>query len=215
MRPEAVVPRVERAGAHGTLDEASWSRVPALPLRRAQDGAAPAQATAVRIAHDVDALLLRFDCHDRDIWATHTCRDAPLWEEEVVELFVAPGEGDPAEYVEIEVNPLGTVFDARVANPHGRRDSMRVDPSWNAAGLVAAVDRPSPGAWRTAIAIPWRDLCAGAPPRVWRANFFRIERPRDADPEFSCWSPTLADPPDFHKPAFFGRLVLDGLDGRP
>jgi hypothetical protein len=215
VRPEAVVPRVETERARGRLDEASWSRVPAVALRRAQDGAAPEQATAVRIAHDLHALLLRFDCDDRDIWATHAQRDAPLWEEEVVELFVAPGEHDPSQYVEIEVNPLGTIFDARVASPNGRRDSMSVDPSWNAAGLVAEVCRPSPGRWRAELAIPWSDLCAGAPPRVWRANLFRIERPRDADPEFSCWSPTLSDPPDFHRPAFFGRLLLDGLEGRP
>ena len=215
MRPEAVVPRVGRVGARGPLDDASWSRVPAVGLRRAQDGADPLQPTTVRIAHDVDALLLRIDCSDRDIWATHTRRDAPLWEEEAVELFVAPGEDDPSEYVEIEVNPLGAIFDARVANPQGRRESMSVDVSWNAPGLVVAVDRPSAGTWRAEIAIPWSDLCAGTPPRVWRANFFRIERPRDGDHEFSCWSPTLADPPDFHQPAFFGRLVLDGLGGRP
>lgn len=215
MRPEAVVPRVDTAGVLGALDESSWARVPAVALRRAQDGAAPLQATAVRIAHDDVALLLRFDCSDRDIWATHTRRDAPLWEEEVVELFVAPGEGDPSEYVEIEVNPLGAIFDARVTSPQGRRDSMRVDSAWNAGGLVVGVTRPSPGAWRAEIAIPWSDLCAGTPPRVWRANFFRIERPRDGDPEFSCWSPTLIDPPDFHKPASFGRLVLDALGRRP
>ena len=210
-----MVPRVERTGARGTLDDESWSRVPVLELRRAQDGAVPVQATAVRVAHDLDALLLRFDCDDRDIWATHARRDAPLWEEEVVELFVAPGEGDPEEYVEVEVNPLGAVFDARVANPQGRRESMRVDASWNAAGLVAAVGRPSPGTWRAEIVIPWGDLCAGPPPPVWRANFFRIERPRGADHEFSCWSPTLVDPPDFHKPALFGRLVLDRPKERP
>ena len=215
MRPEAVVPRVERAGARGTLDDVSWSRVPAVALRRAQDGADPLQATAVRIAHDALALLLCFDCHDRDIWATHVRRDAPRWEEEVVELFVAPGEDDPSDYVEIEVNPLGAIFEARVTNPQGRRDSMRVNTTWNAAGLVAEVSRPTPRSWRAEIVVPWSDLCEGEPPRVWRANFFRIERPRDGDPEFSCWSPTLTDPPDFHKPAFFGRLVLDRLGGRP
>jgi len=215
MSPEAIVRRVEREGARGALDDAAWSCIPALALRRAQDGADPLQATAVRVAHDGDALLVRFDCSDRDIWATHTRRDAPLWEEEAVELFMAPGEGDPAEYVEIEVNPLGAVFDARVSNPRGRRDSMRVDARWNAAGLVAAVDRPSPGAWRAQIVIPWVDVCPGPPPPVWRANFFRIERPRGGVHEFSCWSPTLVDPPDFHKPAFFGRLVLDGFGGRP
>jgi hypothetical protein len=165
----------------------------------------------VRVAHDAHALFLRFDCDDRDIWATHARRDAPLWDEEVVEVFVAPGEDDPTEYAEIEVNPLAAVFDARVVNPLGLRESMRVDASWNAAGLVATVERPSPGAWRAELVIPWGDLDPRPLQRVWRANFFRIERPRDGDPEFSCWSPTFADPPDFHKPSRFGRLVLDGV----
>ena len=205
---------MDRKGAGDTLDESWWSRLPSIALRRAQDGADPLQSTVVRIAHDPGALLLRFDCTDRDIWATHARRDARLWEEEVVELFVAPGEGDPSEYFEIEVNPIGAIFDARVSNPHGRRDSMRVDSAWNAEGLVAVVSRPSPGSWRADIAIPWSALCEGTPPLVWRANFFRIERPRDGEPEFSCWSPTFVDPPDFHKPASFGRLELRGSGWR-
>jgi hypothetical protein len=213
-RPEADIPWMDRAGGRGAPDESAWSRVPALSLRRAQDGVDPLQPTAVRIAHDDLALLLRFDCADRDIWATHARRDAPLWEEEVVELFLAPGEGDPADYVEIEINPLGAIFDARVTNPDGRRDSMRVDAAWDAAGLVARVSRPSPQSWRAELVVPWTDLCEGPPPRVWRANFFRIERPRDGAPEFSCWSPTFFDPPDFHKPASFGRLVLGEADDK-
>ena len=194
--------------------EASWERVLAVPLRRSQDHEPPEQATALRIARDDRALRLRFECEDRDIWATHTRRDAPLWEEEAVEAFLAPGADDPTDYVEIEVNPLGAVFDARVHNPDGRRESMRVDAAWNAAGLVATVDRSKAGFWCVELTIPWRELCAGPPPRIWRANFFRIERPRGGPHEFSSWSPTFADPPDFHRPACFGRLILDDQDGR-
>jgi hypothetical protein len=208
--PEALVHRVDRAATALTPGETFWSRVRPFRLLRAEDAAAPEQATSVRLAHDATGLFVRFDCEDRDIWATHVNRDAPLWEEEVVEVFIAPGEGEPHEYLEIEVNPLGTVFDARVANPDGRRDTMRVDASWNPPGLEVVVSRPTTAAWRAELVMPWSDLCVGAPPRVWRANFFRIERPRDAVPEFSCWSPTCVSPPDFHKPACFGRLVLDG-----
>src|SRR5882757_7324613 len=104
MGPEAIAPWMERESVSGAGD-AAWSRVTPLALRRAQDGGLPLQATTVRVAHDDGALRLRFDCDDRDIWATHLRRDAPLWEEEVVELFLAPGEDDPSAYVEIEVNP--------------------------------------------------------------------------------------------------------------
>lgn len=214
MTPQALVPRVRHDRIRGALDPVSWADGTVLALRRAEDGATPEQATTVRLLHDAEALWVRFDCDDRDIWATHTLRDAPLWEEEAVELFVAPGESDPASYFEFEFNSLGAIFDARVANPHGRRDSMRVDPSWNADSLAIAVSRPSPGSWRAEIAIPWCAMCDGDPPRVWRANFFRIERPRDAAAEFSCWSPTLVSPPDFHKPASFGTIVLDAGGGR-
>jgi hypothetical protein len=213
--PEAIVPRVGRGTARGLLEEAFWVHAPVLTLRRAQDAAAPRQATSVRVAHDADALYVRFDCDDREIWATHTRHDAPLWEEEVVEVFIAPGEADPTEYVEIEVNPLGTVFDARVANPDGRRESMRVDPGFSPPGLIASVTRHAPESWRAELAIPWRELGVDPLPRVWRANFFRIDRPKGGTDEFSCWSPTLSDPPDFHKPACFGRLILADAGAPP
>jgi hypothetical protein len=206
VRPEAIVRRTLRG---------SWSGATSLSLLLCEDGSPPAQATSVRVAHDGGALLLRFDCEDRDIWATHTRHDAPLWEEEVVEVFLAPGRDVPREYVELEVNPLGAVFDAWVVNPDGRRDSMRVDVDWRCPGLVAGVDRGKPGAWSVELAIPWGDLCGGAPPPVWRANFFRIERPRDGAAEFCCWSPTFASPPDFHKPAHFGTLLIDGRSEAP
>ena len=53
----------------------------------------------------------------------------------------------------------------------------------------------------------------GEVPRIWRANFYRIERPRqppEAGPELTAWAPTLVSPADFHKPARFGLLVLEG-----
>lgn len=204
----SVVPRIPRVRAGGIPDDPAWSSSPVLELRRAQDGGAVVQSTRVRALHDGRTLFVRFDCDDRDIWATHARRDAPLWEEEVVEVFLAPGPDTPSDYVEIEVNPLGAVFDARVANPDGSRGTMRVDTSWDAGGLVTRVTRPSAPAWRVELALPWIALCEGEPPAEWRANFFRIDRPPGGAHEYSCWSPTYTDPPDFHRPALFGHLVL-------
>ena len=207
--PEHLVPRARPAGE--LSDPASWTAIPALPPLMRADGSGPARhPTRVRVCQDGTALFARFDCTDSDVWATHTVRDAPLWEEEVVELFLAPGPADPRIYAEIEINPLGTVFDALVRNPHGDRRDMEVDTRWDCAELVAgaAIDRQNTG-WSAWLAIPWTALAPlGRPASVWRANFYRIERPRDGRAEFSCWSPTETEPPDFHRPARFGRLVL-------
>jgi alpha-galactosidase len=63
-----------------------------------------------------------------------------------------------------------------------------------------------PGRWSAVLTIPLGPLCGGAPPERWRANFYRIDRGgRD---EFTAWSPTFSEPPDFHVPARFGLLRL-------
>jgi len=171
------------------------------------------QPTRVRLAWSGASLHVLFECEDRDAWGTFTRRDEPLYQEEVVEVFLAPGSETPAAYFEIEVSPLGTVFDARIENPRSRRSDMVTDPSWDCPGLAWAVGRGEARQdWWAALSIPWasvgvepgRDL-----PRSWRANFYRIERPRDGSPEFSAWSPTLVEPADFHKPERFGLLELE------
>ena len=51
--------------------------------------------------------------------------------------------------------------------------------------------------------IPLAELAAGDPlPQRWRANFFRVDR--GSPDAFSAWSPTFADPADFHAAARFG-----------
>jgi len=207
--PTCHVPRARPAGE--PADPASWHAIPELPPFRRADGSGPAEhATRLRLCQDGAALHVRFDCVDPDVWATHTRRDAPLWEEEVVEVFLAPGPEDPPSYFELEVNPLGAAFDAIVRNPHGDRRGMEVGTGWDCPGLLASatIDRPG-GGWSAWLTIPWAPLVTDGPvPDVWRANFYRIERPRGGPAEFSCWSPTDTEPADFHRPARFGRLVL-------
>lgn len=176
------------------------------PLRRASDGLAPALATVVELVDDGEALRARFRCEDPEPWATLVRRDADLWTEEVVEVFLAPGGATPAGYAELELNPLGTCFDAWVSSPRGDRRDLALDRGWECAGGAVAAARTASG-WSAELAIPWRALAGGeAAPRLWRANFFRIDRPRAAPAEFSAWSPTWADPPDFHRADRFGFL---------
>lgn len=187
-----------------------WEEVPALsPLVLADGSGAPEQATVVRLCWDDEALHVRFECEDRDAWGTFQRRDDPLWQEEVVEVFLAPGEADPVRYAEIEVSPLGVLFDAWIHNPTSRRADMTADLAWDCPGLRWQVGRGAERQdWWAELSIPWEPLGSVDPPRLWRANFYRVERPRDGAPEFTCWSPTLTSPADFHKPARFGILEL-------
>jgi Carbohydrate-binding family 9 len=174
-----------------------------LSLGRAADGARPRLRTVARLAVRGGDLLVRFDGRDRGVLATLTRRDDPLWKEDVFEVFLSP-EASPTVYYEFEVNPLGALFDARVESPEGRRETMRLDVTWNCPGLSARVER-RPGRWSALLRIPLLPL-SPEPVELWRANFYRIDR--GPPEEYSAWSPTGADPPDFHRPRYFGWLRM-------
>ncbi|MFN0130585.1 MAG: carbohydrate-binding family 9-like protein [Verrucomicrobiales bacterium] len=180
-------------------------------FRLADGSGSPRQTTTARLQATAKALTIGFRCVDVDAWGTLSGRNAPVYTEECVEIFIAPGAEDPSEYFEFELSPLGTFFDAKIHNPLGRRDSMTADLDWEAHGASweAHIDAKT-SLWTAEIRLPWPALgMANVPqlPPVWRLNLFRIDRPRDGTPaEFSCWSLTLQSPPNFHVPSRFGIL---------
>lgn len=179
-------------------------------LRRATDAAAPRLATSLAVWFDDEFLTALFSSSDDYIEATLDEHDAPLYEQDVVELFLAPAT--LARYFEIEVSPRGTIFDAAIDSPDGERATMRVDRGWNCEGLVAAVRRvtESDGAVTidTVVRVPFAALGRAMPAdgETWRANFFRIDRHPERGDEFSAWQPTFKVPADFHVTAAFGTL---------
>jgi len=194
--PELWVPRL-------ATTERLVARAP-FHLTDSRTGDAPRLATAVRVGLRGAELCVRFDGRDDGVVASLTERDAPLWQEDVFEVFLAPEDPPRLDY-EFEVNPLGTLFDARVSSPDIARATMRVETAWDCAGFAARVTC-APGRWSASLRIPLAPLCGGPPPETWRANFYRIDR--GAVDEYSAWAPTLAQPPDFHVPRRFGTLRL-------
>jgi hypothetical protein len=174
-------------------------------LRRATDGETPRLPTSVAVYFDEEYLTVVFSGTDDDVVATYLEHDAPLYEEDVVELFLAPDQ--PTRYFEIEVNPLGTTFDAIIDSPDGVRATMKTDLAWSCERLFAAIRRDG-SAVDTVIRVPFSSLGRSAPSNneTWRANFYRIDRGTARAAEFSAWCPTLKTPADFHVPAAFGVL---------
>ena len=200
------------------LQALDWTAVPTLPAFQVWDGSAPARwQTEVRVCADAQTLFIHFDCEDEDIWSRYTQRDDPIYDEEVVEFFIGPGADTPVDYFEFEINPNGVLFDAQIHNTRAadghRAEDMRVDVAWNCRGARWFAETMAHAArWRAAIALPWQSLLPEGMrdiPTQWRANFYRIERPRNSEPEFSAWSPPRGRHPDFHRAGQFGLLSFD------
>jgi hypothetical protein len=179
-----------------------------VPLRLAINGAVPRQVTTIAAYFDEAHFNVVFSGVDDAIVATHLEHDAPLYEEDVVEVFLAPSK--LTEYFEIEVNPLGTTFDARIESPDGVRATMRTDLAWTCDDLFAAVRRDG-DLFDVVLRIPFAALGAHEPAdgEEWRANFFRIDRSSEGGTEFMAWQPTLRNPADFHVAAAFGTLRFE------
>ena len=179
-------------------------------LRLSTDGRAPRLATTVSPWYDDEYLNLVFAAADDHVVATMTGRDDPIYNEDVVEVFLAPDR--PTLYYEIEVSPLGTTLDARIDSPQGVRQGMHADFAWDCTDLVAAVRRTPEAAGQltieTLIRIPFRAFGREEPPvgETWLGNFFRIDRHPDEGDEYTAWRPTMRDPADFHVTAAFGSL---------
>ena len=189
--------------------EAPWELpegVNPVPLRRAADGAEPHLATSVAVWWDARHLSALFRGDDDAVIASYFVHDEPLWQEDVVEIFVAPGAA--TRYFEIEVNPLGTVLDAMIDSPDGIRATMHADLDWTCEGVFAATLR-TPHHFTTIIRMPFDPLgSVPAPGDRWRGNFFRIDRHTARGDEYSAWQPTMKTPADFHVVAAFGDWMF-------
>lgn len=183
------------------FQRSAWRRVPEQELLLTEDGGVPRQRTFLKAGWDEECLRILFFAEDSHPWATLTERDAPLYKEEVIEVFLDP-VGDLSAYFEIEVNPNNAVLDLCIRRI---RSGYRKDFRWRCEGLrtVAGVVE---GGWATELAIPFASV-SGRPPiegDCWRANFTRIDRPEGVPRELSAWSPTGFA--QFHIPERFGLL---------
>ncbi len=206
----------------GHLDEAAWRAAEPIELGGYHAGVTPLQSTTCRALWDDRFIYFAYECRDSNIWSTMTRRDQPLYDEEVVEVFLDP-DRDLDTYVEIEVNPLGALWDGFILNRGVGRITGIL--AWNSLELRRAValdgtvnrsgDRD--GGWTVELAVPLRDLVTAPniPPKAgdrWRINLFRIDLPDGpgsaASGDYSTWVPVTGE--SFHDPDCFGEIEFSG-----
>jgi hypothetical protein len=156
-----------------------------------------------------------------------TMRDHPIWNEEVVEIFIDP-DGDGRNYAEIEINPVNVVCDLQIFATEPRLHS---DITWDFAGLETRVvplldDEGDAVGWLATATLPWRgfeslvDTEVALPPAPgdhWKFNLFRIKRPGghaapEQDAMYAPWSPTPGA--SFHAPTAFRDLLFVATESR-
>jgi hypothetical protein len=226
----------------GRLDEAAWRAAPwTEPMVDIEGDRRPRPRflTRMKMLWDDAGFYVAAEMEEPDVWGTLTDRDAIVYNDNDIEIFIDP-EGDTETYYELEVNPLGTVFDLLLLRPY--RDGGPPIIAWDIAGLQVGLDvrgtvnraGDTDRGWTVEIALPWKILREAAPgkrpPRrgeQWRVNFSRVEwsaevregrysrrlDPKTGRPVASenwVWSPQGAI--DIHMPERWGYVQFSSIE---
>jgi hypothetical protein len=176
-----------------------WNRAPALgPFRNPCLTTPVPVQTDARLLYTRQALYLRLEAPEPDAdvlsYDLLTERDAPVWTENALEVFLRP-DLSAARYVHFMTNGIGTQFDEWKGDSRGT--------AWNGR-WKARVER-FPDRTVTILEIPFSDLDLPSP-RGGETVGFNLTRTRHATPpEASAWSPTFGG---FHAPVHFGTLTF-------
>lgn len=122
----------------GNFEKSIWKKAEEVILRDAVTGEEikKYQAHAKMLWSD-KGLFVLWQVDDEHIWGTYKKDDDPIYNEEVVEIFIGVGKIDAKKYFEFQFSPLGVKFDAKITNPTGNRHDkeFKVDIEWDCRGL--------------------------------------------------------------------------------
>ena len=178
----------EKMMIDGKDDERDWSKAPwTQAFTDIETGGQinPEQEAKCKMLWDNDFLYLFVKFREHDLWASIKNHDAPVFQDNAFEMFIAPGE-ETYNYFEFQVNAYGTVWDLFMPRPY--RNGGAGLSTWDIKGLQKAVyldgtlNNPADTdrSWSIELAVPFSSvrMNGGRNPStgtIWRMNFSRVQ----------------------------------------
>lgn len=177
-----------------------------LPFKECVGGGDPVRKTLFSVHHDKANLYFAFRVYDDNIRPIRTMYNSKIYDEEVVEIFIAGA--NIKKYVEFEVSPNNTQFCGLLRNTLKGRRRLRLLKTCLFRSKVTQRDY----GYDAVIVAPIKAICGKLNINDLNTCFFnatRMDRPSEKTLERSALSPTRR--PGFHFPERFVRLVLSDL----
>ena len=146
----------------------------------------PTLQTRAKMTHDDNGMYFAALMEEPNVWASITEHDGVICRENDFEIFLNP-TNDTHNYMEYEINALGTEWDLFLSKPY--RDGPVVLNNWEYAGMKSAVyvdgtlnnPNDTDRSWSVEVYIPWSSIyqmMGGQAPKEGdqlRTNFLRVE----------------------------------------
>lgn len=164
------------------------------------------------IARDRESLALRFHVRGLDIRAVSMEDNGRSWEDSCCEFFVEhPSDGT---YYNFELTCAGSLLCAKRASRTDKKEIPN-DVLANIKRFSTLERKPIEEAgkifeWTVILLVPFALIGVDKDnlPEKLRGNFYKCGD-LTAHPHFASWSPIQTPKPDFHRPEFFGDLILE------
>lgn len=164
-----------------------------------------------RMAWNEAGFYLYYEVQEAHVRADFLQDQDPVFQESCVEFFLSPTSDQ--QYYNFEFNAIGTCLAGCKTNAHkGRLPQELTEQILRLPSLPKgqpyeqrAVSEP----WTLSVMLPASviGLPALKEGMQMRANFYKCGDKLD-QPHFLCWSPIKYAEPSFHRPEFFGKVML-------
>ncbi|MHB1483473.1 MAG: carbohydrate-binding family 9-like protein [Saccharofermentanales bacterium] len=165
-------------------------------------------AVEVFLTNDGEKLRIRMMAYESEIRCEVRDDNGNVWEDSCMEFFVRPYDDDP-RYVNFEMNPAGAMIMSIGADRNTRNPI--IFKYKNELNLETKIEE---GFWTVEFEVPFCMLndIYGKPAdtiidKIY-GNFYKCGD-KTKYPHFGMWSDIDSEIPDFHRPEFFGTLVLE------
>lgn len=199
---EEVANALEDGGARFSVESLNWPE--AFPYR---------PLTVITAAHSGKFIYLDFLVRCNYLRAVNYTDNSPVSEDSCVEFFVSP-HPESEVYWAFELNCVGTINAARCTRRNEctplTREMLQQIRRYASVGTRPFQEVEGSFIWNVAVAIPLAVLGIdySGTPVAMRGNFNKCAE-ATSQPHYLSWAPIRTETPDFHRPEFFGDIILD------
>ncbi|MBD5224468.1 MAG: hypothetical protein HDS68_00640 [Bacteroidales bacterium] len=202
MEMEEVVNALEECGARFSIESLNWpSLFPYRPL------------TVVTAAHSERYLYIDFLVRCNYLRAVNFTDNSPVGEDSCVEFYVSPVPDSDIYWI-FELNCVGTINAARCQGKrecvHLNEEALKKIKRYTSVGTRPFQEVEGSFIWNVAMAIPLEllGLKYSGKPIELKGNFNKCAS-ATSQPHYVSWAPIFTEEPDFHRPEFFGNIILE------
>ena len=206
--------RITRLPAGTAPARIDWSMLPVARIDTYQwlDGYTPEAMAQLAYIEDL-GFVLRMSCAEADPLCRYLAYNDPVYTDSCLEFF-ADYTGD-GRYVNLEMNAHGTLLSC-VGAGRGNRTPIKELCGGDIFPVTAHID---PKVWSVTATIPLsmlasiygvtvNDLAARLTAGyTFRGNFYKCGEDTPVV-HYGMWNPVGTEKPDYHRPEYFGELVL-------